>query len=92
MDDIVIILLTSLMGCYFLSCVVVIKRTLPQQYHDSFLKSIGEEWFELSDKKVSITFTVSSILGMGLVGISFAMKRFVSNRTLDMFMIPHEKV
>jgi len=89
--DFILMAAAFMMGCYFLSCVTLIKRSLPVQFNNAFFESIGNHRLELSSRSISITFTFSSLTGLGLVLMSFGIKKFISARVIDNMHI-HEKV
>lgn len=77
-------LLASLMGSYFVACIVLTKMILPRQYHYGFSAAIGggdkDTFYRLQSFAVDSTFALSAILSCAIISILFGIRRTNSFR------------
>ena len=75
-----LLLASFAMGCYFLSCVVVVKMNLPIKYRSSFSSAVGQLDFEFNTIVLNMVFTVSACTTAILLGLLFGIQRKNSER------------
>jgi hypothetical protein len=63
-------ILASLMGCYFLSCIVLTKMMLPEEYRVSFSAALGgTDAFQVRTNTVNGVFALSAIVSVCILGM-----------------------
>ena len=73
-SSLVTILVTLLMTCYCLACVVLTKNMVPQNYRQSFGAALGAA-AEVRPYPVHLTFAVSASISMGTLAILLGIQR-----------------
>ncbi len=68
-------LLAILMGCYFLSCLVLTKLSLPVAYRSNFAAALGGIEYRIHSLVVNGTFAVSAIVSAAALGVLFGIQR-----------------
>jgi len=68
-------MLGSLMGCYFLSCVVLTKRLLPPEYRSGFSAALGGTEYSVHSAVVNTTFCISAMLSASILGLLFGIQQ-----------------
>ena len=66
--------LAALMGCYFLSCIVMTKRILPLEYRASFSQAVGSE-FVVQTAVANSAFCASAVISAIVLGMLFGIQR-----------------
>ncbi|KAL3787536.1 hypothetical protein HJC23_013745 [Cyclotella cryptica] len=78
--DISLLLSSFVMGCYFLSCVVVIKMSLPIECRSSFSTAVGKLDFRFNSALLNTVFCTSTCTSALVLGFLFGIKRNNSER------------
>lgn len=78
--DVSLLLSTFVMGCYFLSCVVVMKMSLPIECRSSFSAAIGKLDFGFNSTVLNMVFFTSACTSATILGFLFGIKRNNSER------------
>jgi len=68
-------LLAALMGCYFLSCIVMTKRILPLEYRASFSRAMGDNEFVVQTAVANSAFCASAVISAVVLGMLFGIQR-----------------
>ncbi len=68
-------LLAALMGCYFISCIVMTKRILPQEYGSSFSRAMGGNEFVVQAAVANGAFCASAVMSAVVLGMLFGIQR-----------------
>jgi hypothetical protein len=69
-------MLASIMGCYFLSCVVLIKMMLPEEYSAGFSGALGGlDLFAIHARVVNSAYAFSALVTTAILGFLFAIQR-----------------
>lgn len=68
-------LLAILMGCYFLSCLVLIKLSLPVAYRSNFSAALGGIEYRIHSLVIHGTFAASAIVSASALGVLFGIQR-----------------
>jgi hypothetical protein len=69
-------LIASLMGCYFLSCIVLIKMMLPFEYCLGFSAALGgRDLFTIHSSVVNTVYAFSAVLSAVIIGMLFGIQR-----------------
>lgn len=79
-SSISLVLSSFFMGCYFLSCVVVCKMTLPIEYRSSFSAAVGKFDFAFNTVVLNIIFTAATCASAVILGLLFGIQRNNSER------------
>ena len=82
MGDLSLILSSFVMGCYFLSCVVIVKMTLPLEYRSSFSDAVGKFDFGFNSTVLNMVFCSSTCTSAIILGFLFGIQRNNSERYL----------
>lgn len=80
MGELSLLLCSFTMGCYFLSCVVVVKMTLPLEYRSAFSDSIGKFDFGFNAAVLNMIFCTSTCTVAVILGFLFGIQRNNSER------------
>ena len=80
--DLSLLLYSFVMGCYFLSCVVIVKMTLPIEYRSSFSAAVGKFDFGFNSNVLNIVFCSSTCTSAIILGFLFGIQRNNSERYL----------
>jgi hypothetical protein len=78
--DLSLLFSSFVMGCYFLSCVVVVKMTLPIEYRSSFAAAVGEFDFGFNSALLNIIFCISACGSAIVLSFLFGIQRSNSER------------
>jgi len=70
----------SLMGCYFLSCAVSIKRSLPLEYRSSFSLALHGFEFDFDTYVTNLVFSISACASTLILLLLFGIRRQNSRR------------
>ena len=68
-------LLAALMGCYFLSCVVLTKMNLPLEYRAGFSAAMGGTDFVVQNKVANSVFCASAAISATVLSLLFGIQR-----------------
>lgn len=69
-------LLASLMGCYFIACVVLTKIMLPAKFSSSFAAALGgPSMFQIRLYSVNATFALSALISTAVLGMTVGIQR-----------------
>jgi hypothetical protein len=68
-------LLAALMGCYFLSCVVLTKMNLPLEYRSNFSAAMGGINLVAQNRVANSCFCASAALSATILGLLFGIQR-----------------
>jgi hypothetical protein len=80
MSDLSLLMASFVMGCYFLSCVVVIKMTLPIEYQSTFSAALGKFDFGFNATVLNMVFCASTCTSAIILGFLFGIQRNNSER------------
>lgn len=73
--------LASLMGCYFLACLVLTKMMLPAEYRAEFSAALGgKEVFQIGTYAVNAAFALSAIVSTVTLGMLLGIQRQNTHR------------
>jgi hypothetical protein len=73
--------LASLMGCYFLACLVLTKMMLPVEYRAEFSAALGgKELFQIRTYAVNAAFALSAIVSTVTLGMLLGIQRQNTHR------------
>ena len=75
-------LLAALMGCYFLSCVVLTKMNLPLEYRSGFSTAMGGTDFVVQSTVANSVFCASAVISAIVLGLLFGIQRQNTKRHL----------
>ena len=78
--DLSLIFFSFVMGCYFLSCVVIVKMTLPLEYRSSFSSALGKFDFGFNAAVLNMVFCASTCTSAITLGFLFGIQRKNSER------------
>ena len=68
--------ITSIMGCYFLSCIVLIKMMLPRKYSEGFSAALGGlDLFTIHAPVVNSIYACSAVFTLTILGMLFGIQR-----------------
>eukprot|EP00540_Astrosyne_radiata_P018111 CAMPEP_0116827770 /NCGR_PEP_ID=MMETSP0418-20121206/3288_1 /TAXON_ID=1158023 /ORGANISM="Astrosyne radiata, Strain 13vi08-1A" /LENGTH=369 /DNA_ID=CAMNT_0004456591 /DNA_START=375 /DNA_END=1484 /DNA_ORIENTATION=- len=67
--------LAALMGCYFVSCVVLTKMSLPIEYRSSFAAALGGMDFSIQSSVVNLVFCLSAGVSAAILGVLLGIQR-----------------
>ncbi|KAL7506419.1 hypothetical protein ACHAXN_003709 [Cyclotella atomus] len=79
-SELSMLMCSFVMGCYFLSCVVVVKMTLPLEYRAAFSESMGKFDFGFNTAVLNILFCTSTCTSALILGFMFGIQRNNSER------------
>lgn len=68
-------ILAALMGCYFVSCVVLTKMSLPIEYRSGFVAALGGMDFTIKSSVVNLVFALSTAVSASILGILLGIQR-----------------
>jgi hypothetical protein len=73
--------LGSLMGCYFLACIVLTKMMLPVEYRAEFSAALGgTEVFQIRTDAINAAFSLSAIVSTVTLGMLLGIQRQNTHR------------
>jgi hypothetical protein len=73
--------LASLLGCYFLACIVLTKMMLPVEYRSEFSAALGgKEVFQIRTYAVNAAFALSAVISTVILGMLLGIQRQNTNR------------
>jgi hypothetical protein len=69
-------IIAGVTGCYFLSCIVLIKMMLPEEFCEGFSAAMGgTDVFTIHMSVVNIVFTCSAGVSAAILGMLFGIQR-----------------
>jgi hypothetical protein len=73
--------LASLLGCYFLACIVLTTKILPVEYRAEFSAALGgKEVFQIRTYAVNAAFALSAVVSTVILGMLLGIQRQNTNR------------
>jgi len=77
-------ILAALMGCYFISCVVLTKLNLPSEYGSSFEAALGGmEYLNIRTTVMNLVYCISAGISATTLGLVFGIQRQNTKRYID---------
>ena len=67
--------LAAVMGCYFVSCVVLTKMSLPIEYRSAFAAALGGMDFTIRSSAIHLVFVLSTAVSAAILGILLGIQR-----------------
>ena len=73
-------IVACLMGNYFLACIVLTKKMLPERYRMGFTAALGGQDFDVRPYAINFTFVLSALVSAAVLGMLLAIQRKNTHR------------